>query len=313
MKMVRVMVAAAAMAAGVRVLGQDKVPVDATLERDGKVGIFQADTVTWVPAGSTEAKAAEAALAARRAAVAIPAGRGEERPAVLATGAMDKKVRGQWEEDLEVMGKLVGDAIRGTGEFRTQQAMGIFVRAEAGPEPVYVEGFGVIVMGSVNWPLAGEEKPAAEPKGSGAKVSAWDQAKQSLYAGQNAEAQARAQKEKELLRQRAEAQGGSEGKRVTATLTISGKSSLEPLGPTAGFSKERVDLLKKGLVAALAEGTHFRQLAPEEVVMVTVSGRNEVGQAVRLTLKARKEDMDAVAAGKMTMEEFGAKTGGVVE
>jgi hypothetical protein len=70
------------------------------------------------------------------------------------------------------------------------------------------------------------------------------------------------------------------------------------------FDQGKLDALVDALIKALPEANNIRHLKGGESVFVTITGIDEGGQPVRLTLKAAKADIDAVAEGKLTVEEF---------
>lgn len=306
MKMVQVLAAAVVMTAAIGARGQETETVQGTVQQDGRMGVVRGGNVTWVPAESAEAKAATTSLTATGVAMMRSAAAGAERPAVVVTEKLPAKVRGEWEEDLAVMDKLVAEAIHSAGGAGSSQAMGIFVRPDQEHGPLYIEGSGVVVMGAVRWPLMGSAKAPGGGQPA-APASAWDAAKQQLSTGadaQTVEARLLAKREAEMRYM----QGASAG----ATLRAD-RVTYQPAEMPAPFSEERVALLRKGIVAALLEAKHFRHLKPEEFVTVTVSGENDVGQAVRWTLRAQKADIDAAGAGSITVEQFAGKVKDVIQ
>jgi hypothetical protein len=203
-------------------------------------------------------------------------GSAREKPALVLTQPLDAKTRGEWEEDLEVMGKLVRDAVGKAGG--APEAMGIPLTTARGQmSAMYLQGSGVLVMTSVNWPLAGGQKPAAAEVVE-QPLSPWEQAKGELA-------------------------GKPVNKGVAPGLVLTG---MEP------FNGEKVAALQKQIVEVLVQGKHFRHLAADEWVTVTVVGPSEAGGQVRLTVKAQKSDMDA-ADDKAGTEAFARKVKALLE
>lgn len=80
----------------------------------------------------------------------------------------------------------------------------------------------------------------------------------------------------------------------------------------ARYSEEQVEALRTTLLAALKQGTHMRDLKPDESIAVSAFGpaaesetpRTGMGNGSVLSLRARKSDVDAFAKGALTFEAF---------
>ena len=59
-----------------------------------------------------------------------------------------------------------------------------------------------------------------------------------------------------------------------------------------------------GILTILPEAANMHSLKPDENVIVTISGISDTGGSVRLTLKAKKSDIDDAASGKINADEF---------
>jgi hypothetical protein len=185
-----------------------------------------------------------------------------EAPAVLTTEPTDDAVEQQWLEDLKVMDALLRNATGGSES--TAFVMGIKLMNYGRTAPMYVEGAGAVFSYNVGWPLAPSGKPG-EPNADRPRErpSAWDQTKREL-----------------------KGYGGPGG-------TLPGREAPVPLV----FDQEKLDGFVDAILKVLPEATNFRHLKDTEFVFVTVSGPDESGEPVRLTLKVRKSDVDAAARG----------------
>jgi hypothetical protein len=286
MKRVQTLASAMVMAAAAAAAGQGKTAAPATTIKPGP---GEAMNVQIDPRQAAAIQQKARALQAEAEAMhdeyrlALPGGsltlvgaaKEADKPALVVTQSLAPQERSEWEEDLAVMSQLVGKAIGDAGE-PAVVAMGIPVRHDRRPvSAVYIEGCGVLVSGSVGFPLKGSAA-SEDAKGPVPAVSAWDQAKQELGA--------------------------------------------KPAGPKSGvasalviqpFDAQRVEAFKKALLAVLAEGKHFRHLPADEWVIITLTGPGEGTSQARLTIKARKADMDA-AKGEQ-LESFAAQVKSAIE
>lgn len=200
-----------------------------------------------------------------------------DRPAVIVTQTISAKTHAEWKEDLSVMDKLLGDEIvRVSGE-SVPQAMGIRLTMFGYAAPMYLEGCGAVFSSTVNLPLAAAEKstPKAEDK-SGGLTSAWDRAK-SAIAGEN--------------------------RIVDRAPVASGRAVFPPLK----FEQTKVDELVNAILKVLPEGKNIRHLQEDEFIIVTIAGYDDAGAPLRLTLKAKKSDIDRAANGGLTPDDFKAR------
>jgi hypothetical protein len=207
---------------------------------------------------------------------------GQNLPAIIVTRPMPATTRAEWEEDLRVMDKLLRDQVNGIEGDVARTAMGIQVwLARQTPPPFYVEGHGAIFSLEVGFPLATAAQPARaeEDKPTG---SAWERARS------------------EIKRSVTTNEHG-----WTRTYSYGHTSSSQRL--VVEFDSAKVDALVDGLLSILAEARNIRHLTPDESVTVTVTGRDDTGSPVRLTLKVSRADIDKLAEGKLKPEEFRAK------
>ena len=191
-----------------------------------------------------------------------------DTPVVLMTKPTERAVEDEWIEDLKVMDKLLRDAIGDTGG-NDPSAMGIPLVMLGRATPMYVEDCGVILRTGVSWPLAagkGTGKSNDKPR---ERVSAWILAKREIA-----------------------------GDRPGAAPEFTDMPTFPP------FAQEKLDALVAGIVRILPEASNMRHLQPDEFVFISVSGSDDSGAPARLTLKARKSDIDAASAGKLKVDEF---------
>lgn len=217
-----------------------------------------------------------------------------EPPLVIATSKLDAAALAELREDLNVMSKLVKDVMPETSD---NKAMGISLNwlpnIGGRTDSLYVEGSGAIIQVSVRFPLMPpqkeESKPAAEPP----KNSAWESARRELYGGKSAD-------ETEIV--------------------------VFPPDKREEYNAERVENLKKEILQALANANNFRRLGEKEAVTVVVrnrgANRSEIvmfqsadphgrvqrssggGEDSTMTIRVKKADAEALAAGKIKEEEF---------
>lgn len=204
-------------------------------------------------------------------------------PVVIDTRSMQAEVQLAWEQDLKVMDKLLRDAIGQVGgQPMTPSAMGIRVTLIGGRlPPAYVEDCGVIFGYSVGFPLKStgrSENQAAEPPKDA--DSPWEQAKRDLDG---------------------RGEGGQET-RIVEKLQL--QAAAAGAAKPQKFEQGQVDKLIDGILKVLPQAANFRHLAEGESVFVTISGVDDQGKPVRLTLRARKSDIDKAARGDMTVPQF---------
>ena len=178
----------------------------------------------------------------------------------------------QCREDLSIMQKLVRDQIVQVTGDGNPKAMGIKIMLLDSVAPMYIEGSGAVIAATVRVPLlAAKEATDNKDEKTGTGSSAWQRAKAEIDAGNT---------------------------RVDGKMMFA-KSKGAPPAPAV-----KADDVIDAIVAILPEATNMRTLKPDENVIVTISGINDTGGSVRLTLKAKKSDIDEAASGKITAEEF---------
>jgi hypothetical protein len=217
-----------------------------------------------------------------------------EAPLIVATSPLDATALAELREDLIVMGKLVNDAVTDNrDEVAVHRAMGIVVNWLPGGATtgnLYIAGHGAVVQTSVHYPLAPAKqeettKPAETPKNS-----AWESARRELFGRELEEAEV-----------------------------------VFPPERREEYDAGRVETLKKNVLKALANAGNFRRLDDDETVTAVVRSRTTPRSQVfmfrshdgagktpttsneaegTLTIRIKKSDANALAAGKITEDEF---------
>jgi hypothetical protein len=244
---------------------------------------------------------------------------GPKQVLVINSAGSDPKTQATLEEDLPVMWHLLNNAVgKKFGAVPNgRTAMGIDVVFAPGSSPIrslYLDGYGVLFLLNVDFPLLPPPKPAEVQKENPRPDSAWEEAKHEVYGQPSADA------------------------RGTAS-------------PAEAYDEEKVSALKSALLEGLKSGANIRGLRPEDSITVCVSGlASSVGQeriegledlgnfspgetaqlvqnlkgfyagSVRmdsnlgedgarvqgaiLNIRVKKSDVEAFAGGKLTGEEF---------
>jgi hypothetical protein len=192
-----------------------------------------------------------------------------EKPLYIPNAAVGDTIRTEVEEDLNIMGKLLDDAILGESK-PGPQAMGINIGYSIfGGAPaarrVQLDGYGAVFQATVNFPLADPSAKSDVTKTNAPTNSAWDQARQEIYGGL--------------------APGAGAG----------GLPAPEP----PAYSAEKVDNLKRSILKALANAPNMRHLKSEESITVVVrsSGNDGFGRFIGSTVAyALSADRNVAAA-----------------
>lgn len=194
-----------------------------------------------------------------------------ERPALVVTEPVSPDVEAQWKEDLRVMDKLLDDQLSPARLTLYPQAMGIKLMSLGQSEPTYIEGLGCLFTCRVGFPLAEGSGGGTTQPAPAAQPSAWDRAKRELSGHARGE-------HPDLL--------------------------LQSKAPRMSFDQAALDRLIEGIIKVLPEATNIRHLPPEQFVVVTVLGTDDGGAPMRLTMKAKKSDIDQAAKGTISPEDF---------
>jgi hypothetical protein len=220
---------------------------------------------------------------------------------VLSRDLTDGKAQADTEEDLKVMAHILQKASRSPEE-RNAGVWGIVYRSPFGSSPalrnLYLEGYGAIFFLNVNYSLTPPPAKPDEGESKNDRDAEWDNARHEVT-------------EPHVSHR----DGGN-------------KPVPTPGQPEPPYDPERVESLQKGLAQALKNATHIRALQNNETVTIIVSARNPSGsmrippRAVRragpetpaspprpprLTMRAKKSDIEAFQNEKMSLDEFRKK------
>ncbi len=205
-------------------------------------------------------------------------------PAIITTAPIDSTARTEWIEDLKVMNKLLRDEVERVEGGSPRHAMGIRVllSGDDAGQPMYLDGHGALFNLGTDVALAASGKKS-EPKEERKTSSAWDNARKQVnstsYSNDNV--------------------------RIWIQSAQNAFSNFDK--PAREFDAARLDELTDAVTAILGEAKNIRQLKKGESVTVSLSGHNDAGDPVRYTFKVKKEDIDALAAGKLNSAEFKKK------
>ncbi len=180
-------------------------------------------------------------------------GRGTAPPLVIPSGKTDPADLAAIVEDLAVMSRLLGKALERDlpKDYRQPPTPGsriIFypdyerIRPQQGPQPVYLQGYGALFVTSIKFPLVSPPTQKHEEDKEEAD-SAWERARREVY-------------------------GPPELPRPSG-----------PAGPT--YDAEKVEALKRTLLAALKHASNMRGLKPDESVAIAVLGGATPGRGVQ--------------------------------
>lgn len=244
------------------------------------------------------------------------------RVLVIPKEAGDAKSFAEVEEDLGVMAHIL-DKAASAGD-KTTRAMGIsvFLRLpgnSAAPQNIFIEGYGAIFLLNVNFPL---QPPPAKEGDAEAKEpvsNEWEEAKREL---------------------------SHPGKVPGSDPFVFfeerfGGDAWNAKMPVADYDADKVEDLKKDLIAALKNAANIRRLKSDELVTVVVTGAeagvvtkafksggskssNPMGESVaiakasagerkpvaasnKIILRVRKADAEAFQNGKLDFEAFRKK------
>ena len=243
------------------------------------------------------------------------------RPLIISFSDAGAKTGPAMAEDLNIMSRVFTKSLREKLNQETPTAMGIELLSFGNmpAQTFYLEDYGAVFFLNVNFPLV-PPPPVEEKTTSGEpEDTTWEQARRELYGSR---------------------QGfGELEKRFLAEGSLSLHGPYAKGRPAEEYSAEKVEKLKEAVIQALKNGAHIRHLKPEEWLTVVISGAGEertkkvklqdgitpegrifsvnaVGYvttrgeaATMMTMRAKKSDIDAYAAGKIDRQQFEKKVG----
>jgi hypothetical protein len=208
------------------------------------------------------------------------------------------------EEDLFVMARVISRTLERAETDKVNYKLGVpmlLTGSGRSVRPMYIEGLGPLFMIKVSFPLLPPPpRREAAPRKRGAADSEWDEAHRDVFDGDETWAE--------------------EGERDST------------------YKEAQVDLLKRELIGSLKSASNMRGIKPDEYVNIAVfghappvriksvsykpgesglgfpatvvfdkEGAANAGKGSVLTLRARKRDIDALAAGEIDAEAFKGK------
>lgn len=230
-------------------------------------------------------------------------------PVLIVTTPMESANRDEWRQDLRIMDNLLRERTVRDDGVAGPEAMGIKLLMTGGQEnpPMYLEEYGAVFSYAVNFPLATAKKTEAKkPANEASPDSAWERAKREVEGSRNGPELAGGPP---TPASDAEYRRAAESFQQRYGIAMSGGN---PYGAAAGFTfapptafdQAKVDALVNGVLSALPEAKNMRHLKESEALVVTISGRDDMGVPMRLTFKAKKADIDQAGTGTLTPEEF---------
>lgn len=235
------------------------------------------------------------------------------RSLVLPSAEMEPQSIATATEDLNIMARIFEKALPGRDSNKPERrAMGIAIFSGAGSGAIrnlYLEGYGALFFLEVRFPLLPPPNKQEQDKPKEPTSSAWEEARSELY------------------NPRGPRGDGFAWKGLTR-------------GDAEEYDADQVEQLKESLLEAFRHTTHIRAVKPDESISVVVSGgesgridvvrfgrggdarellaeransdvrfnrrSSNPGESV-LLIRARKADVDALAKGKIDLEQFKQK------
>ena len=238
--------------------------------------------------------------------------RGAGDAMVIRSSEPDAKAQAELEEDLAVMARVLDKAVaEQLGEERRGRAMGINVflsSAGSTPRAFYLEDYGAVFLLNVPLPLLPPPEKAEPAKEKPEADAAWEEARRELY-----------------------------GKEPFLDDVLGKALRFEVHGDTVPeYDAKKVDDLKEALLGALKNARNMRGLRPDDAITICVSGgpggahrkhvvrvdKGDGGETLEtvteelnvlkgeeraaaggsvLTLRVKKSDADAFAAGELDL------------
>jgi hypothetical protein len=238
------------------------------------------------------------------------------RALIIPKEAADPKEFADIEEDLNVMARILEKAAGGrTG--KDWHAMGIAIHggfdSSSLPRNLYIEGHGALFFLNVNFPLLPPATKPSETETKDKTSTEWEEARREIY--------------------RSPGMGMEH-------FELNLRNIPGMVGPVEEYDSDRVEEVKRELIASLKNAAHIRKLKSDETLTVVVSGRSSAAmvrkivgggggtgglapvmtskvaasntQGTRLILRARKADVDAFQKDKLSLEEFRKKVTTIV-
>jgi hypothetical protein len=255
----------------------------------------------------------------------IGRGNGAERTLVIPRDTADTNRIVNMEEDLNVMAHILAKAADSDG--KPARAMGIAVYSNpfgqsTAPQNLYLEGYGAVFFLKVNFPLLAPPDRESGTSADETPSSEWEEARREISQSP----------------QPFGAGGGGSGGYGGS---FAGGGAFIPGNAPVAYDSERVETLKRELIAALKNVAHIRNLNPDEVVTVVVTGPGTMSDAktkkrtvtneadygaaveryevlmgerpetrfANLILHVKKSDAEAFRSGNLSADDFRGRVG----
>ena len=191
-----------------------------------------------------------------------------DKPTLLITQPIDPHAVDEWTEDLKIMDRLLRNAVTHPGDEDVPVAMGIKLTLFGHIPPTYIEDCGVLFTFGVNFPLAPAANAAGKTTQPPEPESAWDHAKRELDSRR-------------------------------------GPAAAAPENPAPlSFDQTKVDSLLNAIINVLPQAANFRHLNDNEFIFVTITSTDAARTPIRMTLKAKKSDINDAFHKTITPDEF---------
>jgi hypothetical protein len=188
------------------------------------------------------------------------------RVLVIPKDAGDAKGIADVEEDLNVMAHILDKTVSDDGD-KSARAMGIVVPprppgSAAGPQNLFIEGYGALFFLNVNYSLVPPPAADTKPETKEESSNEWEEARREISQPQ---------------RYGSSGGGGGGGgyqgggEFGAATPFLTGGGPFPPGAKAAEYDADKVEELKKDLIAALKNAAHIRKLKSDENVTVVIS------------------------------------------
>src|SRR4051812_20350974 len=235
---------------------------------------------------------------------------------VLKFTGEDEASNSQMEEDLAIMTKLVEtDLKKGVGEGGVEDRLGVpmLFTGTRSVRAMYMEGFGVLFMIKVNFPVFAPDRLEARETPRQPELSDWEQAKRQLY-GQPA-------KDPNVTTSRSRYnQAQVDTLKKLLLLTMKNATNIHNLQP-----EEWLSFSVFGHPVSVGKSNKFGAERPRKIVKRTVNEDGDVTvqeadqpannppaasqqqpsqNGTVMTLRARRGDIEAFAHGKTSLDEF---------
>lgn len=234
-------------------------PAYVTPEGAAKIAVAQDQMQSVQRAMATTQKAMQVAQArageagnsyVQRLNTIVRRGGSPSRALIIPREATDARSLTEVEEDLNVMAHILDKAA--SDDSKSARAMGIavFSRGAGSSQNLFIEGYGAVLFLNVNFPLRPAPAKDTDTEKKEKPNSEWETAR----------------------REMAQPAGAGGADAFVAFADNLERDFVWSGGPAAAYDADRVEELKRDLIAALKNAAHIRKLKSDETVTVVVTG-----------------------------------------